>query len=97
MILAGTRLLQGLFPGALCPQGQVHAWEKPADLPGQEGSPGVGAGLGARLSSSMVWQVLEGLSADSAQKQHFVSGVVCVHEGAAWSQSLEVGGKALWG
>ena len=77
----------GTFPGAF--QVQSHAWEKPADLSSQEGSPGVGAGLevGGRLSSSMVWQVLELLSADSAQRPHFVPGVVCVHERAAWSQS----------
>ncbi|KAF0884727.1 CTU2 protein, partial [Crocuta crocuta] len=42
---------------------------------------------GGPSSSSMVWQVLEGLSRDSAKRLRFVPGVVYVDEGAACGQS----------
>lgn len=45
VIPAGHASCGGLFPAAFCAQVQSHAWQKPANLPGQEGSPGVGAGL----------------------------------------------------
>ncbi|EDL11687.1 RIKEN cDNA 2310061F22 [Mus musculus] len=44
---------------------------------------------GGPSSSSMVWQVLEGLSQDSAKRLRFVPGVIYVDEGAACGQSLE--------
>ncbi|XP_039082806.1 cytoplasmic tRNA 2-thiolation protein 2 isoform X2 [Hyaena hyaena] len=42
---------------------------------------------GGPSSSSMVWQVLEGLSRDSAKRLRFLPGVVYVDEGAACGQS----------
>uniref|UniRef100_A0A673V6Z2 Cytoplasmic tRNA 2-thiolation protein 2 n=1 Tax=Suricata suricatta TaxID=37032 RepID=A0A673V6Z2_SURSU len=42
---------------------------------------------GGPSSSSMVWQVLEGLSRDSAKRLRFVPGVVYVDEGAACGRS----------
>ncbi|XP_024411758.2 cytoplasmic tRNA 2-thiolation protein 2 isoform X1 [Desmodus rotundus] len=50
---------------------------------------------GGPSSSSMVWQVLEGLSRDSAKRLRFVPGVVYVDEGAACGQSLEDRAKIL--
>lgn len=50
---------------------------------------------GGPSSSSMVWQVLEGLSQDSAKRLHFVPGVIYVDEGAACGQSLEDRVKTL--
>ncbi|XP_054444925.1 cytoplasmic tRNA 2-thiolation protein 2 [Pteronotus mesoamericanus] len=50
---------------------------------------------GGPSSSSMVWQVLEGLSRDSAKRLRFVPGVVYVDEGAACGQSLEDRAKTL--
>ncbi|XP_012513143.1 PREDICTED: cytoplasmic tRNA 2-thiolation protein 2 isoform X1 [Propithecus coquereli] len=44
---------------------------------------------GGPSSSSMVWQVLEGLSQDSAKRLRFVPGVIYVDEGAACGQSAE--------
>ncbi|XP_048210908.1 cytoplasmic tRNA 2-thiolation protein 2 [Perognathus longimembris pacificus] len=44
---------------------------------------------GGPSSSSMVWQVLEGLSQDSAKRLRFVPGVVFVDEGAVCGQSPE--------
>ncbi|XP_052022782.1 cytoplasmic tRNA 2-thiolation protein 2 isoform X50 [Apodemus sylvaticus] len=44
---------------------------------------------GGPSSSSMVWQVLEGLSQDSAKRLRFVPGVIYVDEGAACGQSSE--------
>ncbi|XP_036296792.1 cytoplasmic tRNA 2-thiolation protein 2 isoform X4 [Pipistrellus kuhlii] len=42
---------------------------------------------GGPSSSSMIWQVLEGLSRDSAKRLRFVPGIVYVDEGAACGQS----------
>ncbi|XP_027946846.1 cytoplasmic tRNA 2-thiolation protein 2 isoform X1 [Eumetopias jubatus] len=50
---------------------------------------------GGPSSSSMVWQVLEGLSRDSAKRLRFVPGVVYVDEGAACGQSREDRAKTL--
>ncbi|XP_020029138.2 cytoplasmic tRNA 2-thiolation protein 2 isoform X1 [Castor canadensis] len=50
---------------------------------------------GGPSSSSMVWQVLEGLSQDSAKKLRFVPGVIFVDEGAACGQSPEDRAKTL--
>ncbi|KAM8775200.1 cytoplasmic tRNA 2-thiolation protein 2 isoform 2-T2 [Rhynchonycteris naso] len=50
---------------------------------------------GGPSSSSMVWQVLEGLSRDSAKRLRFVPGVVYIDEGAACGQSLEDRAKTL--
>ncbi|XP_015861402.1 cytoplasmic tRNA 2-thiolation protein 2 isoform X2 [Peromyscus maniculatus bairdii] len=50
---------------------------------------------GGPSSSSMVWQVLEGLSQDSAKRLRFVPGVIYVDEGAACGQSLKDRGKTL--
>ncbi|XP_058384444.1 cytoplasmic tRNA 2-thiolation protein 2 isoform X1 [Diceros bicornis minor] len=50
---------------------------------------------GGPSSSSMVWQVLEGLSRDSAKRLRFVPAVVYVDEGAACGQSLEARAKTL--
>lgn len=50
---------------------------------------------GGPSSSSMVWQVLEGLSQDSAKRLRFVPGVIYVDEGAACGQSLEDRAKTL--
>uniref|UniRef100_A0ABK0LC11 Cytoplasmic tRNA 2-thiolation protein 2 n=1 Tax=Rattus norvegicus TaxID=10116 RepID=A0ABK0LC11_RAT len=50
---------------------------------------------GGPSSSSMVWQVLEGLSQDSAKRLRFVPGVIYVDEGAACGQSLEDRVKTL--
>lgn len=50
---------------------------------------------GGPSSSSMVWQVLEGLSRDSAKRLRFVPGVVYVDEGAACGQSPEDRAKTL--
>uniref|UniRef100_A0A8C0NS71 Cytoplasmic tRNA 2-thiolation protein 2 n=2 Tax=Canis lupus familiaris TaxID=9615 RepID=A0A8C0NS71_CANLF len=50
---------------------------------------------GGPSSSSMVWQVLEGLSRDSAKRLRFVPGVVYVDEGAACGQSWENRAKTL--
>ncbi|XP_040109620.1 cytoplasmic tRNA 2-thiolation protein 2 isoform X1 [Oryx dammah] len=50
---------------------------------------------GGPSSSSMVWQVLEGLSRDSAKRLRFVPGVIYVDEGAACSQSPEDRAKSL--
>ncbi|XP_006888917.1 PREDICTED: cytoplasmic tRNA 2-thiolation protein 2 [Elephantulus edwardii] len=44
---------------------------------------------GGPSSSSMVWQVLEGLSRNSAKQLRFVPGVVYVDDGAACGRSLE--------
>nr|XP_036849771.1 cytoplasmic tRNA 2-thiolation protein 2 isoform X2 [Manis javanica] len=50
---------------------------------------------GGPSSGSMVWQVLEGLSRDSAKRLRFVPGVVYVDEGAACGQSREDRAKTL--
>ncbi|XP_066205388.1 cytoplasmic tRNA 2-thiolation protein 2 isoform X1 [Saccopteryx leptura] len=50
---------------------------------------------GGPSSSSMVWQVLEGLSRDSAKRLRFVPGVVYIDEGAACGQSLEDRARTL--
>ncbi|EPQ05408.1 Cytoplasmic tRNA 2-thiolation protein 2 [Myotis brandtii] len=50
---------------------------------------------GGPSSSSMIWQVLEGLSRDSAKRLRFVPGVVYIDEGAACGQSLEDRAKTL--
>ncbi|XP_057566699.1 cytoplasmic tRNA 2-thiolation protein 2 isoform X2 [Hippopotamus amphibius kiboko] len=50
---------------------------------------------GGPSSSSMVWQVLEGLSRDSAKRLRFVPGVVYVDEGAACGQSPEDRARTL--
>nr|XP_055088777.1 cytoplasmic tRNA 2-thiolation protein 2 isoform X3 [Symphalangus syndactylus] len=50
---------------------------------------------GGPSSSSMVSQVLEGLSQDSAKRLRFVAGVIFVDEGAACGQSLEERSKTL--
>ncbi|XP_009195313.1 cytoplasmic tRNA 2-thiolation protein 2 isoform X2 [Papio anubis] len=50
---------------------------------------------GGPSSSSMVWQVLEGLSQDSAKRLRFVPGVIFVDEGAAFGKSLEERSKTL--
>ncbi|CAO2609625.1 Cytoplasmic tRNA 2-thiolation protein 2, partial [Lemmus lemmus] len=50
---------------------------------------------GGPSSSSMVWQVLEGLSQDSAKRLRFVPGVIYVDEGAACGQSLQDRVKTL--
>ncbi|XP_023560959.1 cytoplasmic tRNA 2-thiolation protein 2 isoform X5 [Octodon degus] len=50
---------------------------------------------GGPSSSSMVWQVLEGLSQHSAKRLRFVPGVVYVDEGAVCGQSLEDRAKTL--
>uniref|UniRef100_A0A8C6CU31 Cytoplasmic tRNA 2-thiolation protein 2 n=1 Tax=Moschus moschiferus TaxID=68415 RepID=A0A8C6CU31_MOSMO len=50
---------------------------------------------GGPSSSSMVWQVLEGLSRDSAKRLRFVPGVVYVDEGAVCGQSPEDRAKTL--
>ncbi|XP_005415212.1 PREDICTED: cytoplasmic tRNA 2-thiolation protein 2-like isoform X1 [Chinchilla lanigera] len=50
---------------------------------------------GGPSSSSMVWQVVEGLSQHSAKRLRFVPGVVYVDEGAACGQSLEDRAKTL--
>ncbi|KAM5263049.1 cytoplasmic tRNA 2-thiolation protein 2 [Ctenodactylus gundi] len=50
---------------------------------------------GGASSSSMVWQVLEGLSQDSAKRLRFVPGIVYVDEGAACGQSPEDRVKTL--
>uniref|UniRef100_H0WGD8 Cytoplasmic tRNA 2-thiolation protein 2 n=1 Tax=Otolemur garnettii TaxID=30611 RepID=H0WGD8_OTOGA len=50
---------------------------------------------GGPSSSSMVWQVLEGLSQDSAKRLRFVPGVIFVDEGAACGQSPEDRAKTL--
>ncbi|XP_047566085.1 cytoplasmic tRNA 2-thiolation protein 2 isoform X2 [Lutra lutra] len=52
-------------------------------------------GQGGPSSSSMVWQVLEGLSRDSAKRLRFVPGLVYVDEGAACGQSREDRAKTL--
>ncbi|XP_042558138.1 cytoplasmic tRNA 2-thiolation protein 2 [Dipodomys spectabilis] len=44
---------------------------------------------GGPSSGSMVWQVLEGLSQDSAKRLRFVPGVIFVDEGAVCGQSPE--------
>ncbi|KAM6223828.1 cytoplasmic tRNA 2-thiolation protein 2 [Rhynchocyon petersi] len=44
---------------------------------------------GGPSSSSMVWQVLEGLSRNSAKQLRFVPGVLYVDEGAACGRSME--------
>ncbi|XP_025776501.1 cytoplasmic tRNA 2-thiolation protein 2 [Puma concolor] len=50
---------------------------------------------GGPSSSSMVWQVLEGLSRDSAKRLRFVPGVIYVDEGAACGQSPEDRAKTV--
>uniref|UniRef100_A0A452EMN9 Cytoplasmic tRNA 2-thiolation protein 2 n=1 Tax=Capra hircus TaxID=9925 RepID=A0A452EMN9_CAPHI len=50
---------------------------------------------GGPSSSSMVWQVLEGLSRDSAKRLRFVPGVIYVDEGATCGQSPEDRAKTL--
>ncbi|XP_019063496.1 cytoplasmic tRNA 2-thiolation protein 2 isoform X2 [Fukomys damarensis] len=50
---------------------------------------------GGPSSSSMVWQVLEGLSQDSAKRLRFVPAVIYVDEGAACGQSPEDRAKTL--
>ncbi|XP_020949319.1 cytoplasmic tRNA 2-thiolation protein 2 isoform X2 [Sus scrofa] len=50
---------------------------------------------GGPSSSSMVWQVLEGLSRDSAKRLRFVPGVIYVDEGAACGQSAADRAKTL--
>uniref|UniRef100_A0A8B9Z6X6 Cytoplasmic tRNA 2-thiolation protein 2 n=1 Tax=Bos mutus grunniens TaxID=30521 RepID=A0A8B9Z6X6_BOSMU len=50
---------------------------------------------GGPSSSSMVWQVLEGLSRDSAKRLRFVPGVVYIDEGAACGQSPEDRARTL--
>ncbi|XP_070119256.1 cytoplasmic tRNA 2-thiolation protein 2 isoform X4 [Equus przewalskii] len=50
---------------------------------------------GGPSSSSMVWQVLEGLSRESAKRLRFVPGIVCIDEGAACGLSPEARAKAL--
>ncbi|XP_032467913.1 cytoplasmic tRNA 2-thiolation protein 2 isoform X1 [Phocoena sinus] len=50
---------------------------------------------GGPSSSSMLWQVLEGLSQDSAKRLRFVPGVVFADEGAACGQSPEDRAKTL--
>ncbi|XP_003460962.2 cytoplasmic tRNA 2-thiolation protein 2 isoform X2 [Cavia porcellus] len=50
---------------------------------------------GGPSSSSMVWQVLEGLSQHSAKRLRFVPGVIYVDEGAACGRSLEDRAKTL--
>ncbi|ERE77828.1 cytoplasmic tRNA 2-thiolation protein 2 [Cricetulus griseus] len=50
---------------------------------------------GGPSSSSMVWQVLEGLSQGSAKRLRFVPGVIYVDEGAACGQSLKDREKTL--
>ncbi|KAK2489361.1 hypothetical protein MC885_003242 [Smutsia gigantea] len=50
---------------------------------------------GGASSSSMVWQVLEGLSRDSAKRLRFVPGVVYVDDGAACGQSREDRARTL--
>ncbi|XP_019510048.1 PREDICTED: cytoplasmic tRNA 2-thiolation protein 2 isoform X1 [Hipposideros armiger] len=50
---------------------------------------------GGPSSSSMVWQVLEGLSRDSAKRLRFVPGVVYIDEGAVCGQSPEDRAKTL--
>nr|XP_058901951.1 cytoplasmic tRNA 2-thiolation protein 2 [Kogia breviceps] len=50
---------------------------------------------GGPSSSSMLWQVLEGLSRDSAKRLRFVPGVVFADEGAACGQSPEDRAKSL--
>ncbi|KAI4558992.1 hypothetical protein MJT46_013634 [Ovis ammon polii x Ovis aries] len=50
---------------------------------------------GGPSSSSMVWQVLEGLSRDSAKRLRFVPGVIYVDEGATCGQSSEDRAKTL--
>ncbi|KAL1785017.1 cytoplasmic tRNA 2-thiolation protein 2 [Sigmodon hispidus] len=50
---------------------------------------------GGPSSSSMVWQVLEGLSQDSAKRLRFVPGIIYVDEGAACGQSLKDRVKTL--
>ncbi|XP_023980568.1 cytoplasmic tRNA 2-thiolation protein 2 isoform X2 [Physeter macrocephalus] len=50
---------------------------------------------GGPSSSSMLWQVLEGLSRDSAKRLRFVPGVVYADEGAACGQSPEDRAKTL--
>uniref|UniRef100_A0A8C5LFY7 Cytoplasmic tRNA 2-thiolation protein 2 n=1 Tax=Jaculus jaculus TaxID=51337 RepID=A0A8C5LFY7_JACJA len=50
---------------------------------------------GGLSSSSMVWQVLEGLSQDSAKRLRFVPGIIYVDEGAACGQSPEDRAKTL--
>ncbi|XP_008838763.1 cytoplasmic tRNA 2-thiolation protein 2 isoform X1 [Nannospalax galili] len=50
---------------------------------------------GGPSSSSMVWQVLEGLSQDSAKRLRFVPGIIHIDEGAACGQSPEDREKTL--
>ncbi|CAK6436882.1 unnamed protein product [Pipistrellus nathusii] len=50
---------------------------------------------GGPSSSSMIWQVLEGLSRDSAKRLRFVPGIVYVDEGAACGQSPEDRARTL--
>ncbi|XP_068383852.1 cytoplasmic tRNA 2-thiolation protein 2 isoform X1 [Eschrichtius robustus] len=50
---------------------------------------------GGPSSSSMLWQVLEGLSRDSAKRLRFVPGVVYADEGAACGQSPEDRAKTV--
>ncbi|XP_062965419.1 cytoplasmic tRNA 2-thiolation protein 2 isoform X2 [Cynocephalus volans] len=50
---------------------------------------------GGPSSSSMVWQVLEGLSRDSAKRLRFVPGIIYVDEGTACGQSPENRAKTL--
>ncbi|XP_057170609.1 cytoplasmic tRNA 2-thiolation protein 2 isoform X3 [Ursus arctos] len=50
---------------------------------------------GGPSSSSMVWQVLEGLSRDSAKRLRFVPGVVYIDEGAACGQSWKDRARTL--
>ncbi|XP_076989391.1 cytoplasmic tRNA 2-thiolation protein 2 isoform X2 [Tamandua tetradactyla] len=50
---------------------------------------------GGPSSSSMVWQVFEGLSRDSAKRLRFVPGVVYIDEGAACGQSPKDRAKVL--
>uniref|UniRef100_A0A8D0ZJU0 Cytoplasmic tRNA 2-thiolation protein 2 n=1 Tax=Sus scrofa TaxID=9823 RepID=A0A8D0ZJU0_PIG len=56
---------------------------------------------GGPSSSSMVWQVLEGLSRDSAKRLRFVPGVIyvdgtCGHA-SSWALALQAGPKAVVG
>ncbi|XP_043840138.1 cytoplasmic tRNA 2-thiolation protein 2 isoform X2 [Dromiciops gliroides] len=44
---------------------------------------------GGPSSSSMIWQVQEGLSRESAKRLRFVPGIIFVDEGAVCGQSLE--------
>uniref|UniRef100_A0A8D0XYW0 Cytoplasmic tRNA 2-thiolation protein 2 n=1 Tax=Sus scrofa TaxID=9823 RepID=A0A8D0XYW0_PIG len=88
--------------------GRAHIWGRPWAVAG-DGPPVGGAGppatfllpqvllawSGGPSSSSMVWQVLEGLSRDSAKRLRFVPGVIYVDEGAACGQSAADRAKTL--